>query len=241
MQISQRGYSTQRLQPRLALARLNDFDAVAQLFAALHDYNTSLDEKFALAAQWQPLLREHFVRTYQSEDALWLLAWMNNEPVGLLILELHIDSPLFQHHHWVELVALYVAPACRRMGLARRLMAQAEDWTTAYGCDRMQLYVTAQNERARDFYRQCGWQPVQEIWRMQVGPLSTTTISSVDPSGQTENTEGGCRSQSDLLEHGHHQMAMETHASDQRQDGNEKRSSATRQEGHRQRGEEDAY
>jgi hypothetical protein len=46
------------------LARLDDFEAVATLFAALHGYNASLDEKFALAENWRTVLYEHFVRTY---------------------------------------------------------------------------------------------------------------------------------------------------------------------------------
>jgi GNAT superfamily N-acetyltransferase len=166
------------LQPEFARARFEDFEAIATLFAALHCYNASLDEKFALAMNWQTVLHDHFVRTYASDDALWLLAWQDKQPVGLLVLECHCDSSLFQHRHWVELVALYVVPSHRQRGLARQLLVEAQAWTARHGLDRLQLYVTTSNEQARAFYRRCGWQPVQEIWRTAVELHSSPTPHS---------------------------------------------------------------
>lgn len=206
---TQQGISVAKfLQPHFALARLDDFEAVATLFAALHGYNASLDEKFALAENWRTLLHEHFARTYASDCALWLLAWQDKQPVGLLVLEGHIDSPLFHHRHWVELVALYVDPSQRGTGLSQQLLLEAQAWTATRGYDRMQLYVTTRNEHARAFYRRCGCYPVQEIWRMDVEPHSPHAPHFVDPSAKTANAETGCGS--DLLENGRHHLAMET-------------------------------
>jgi GNAT superfamily N-acetyltransferase len=153
-------------------ARLDDFESLVRLFAALHSYNAAFDEKFALATDWRRLLYERFLHTHAADDAFWLLAWLETQPVGLLVLESHLDSPLFQHRNWVELVALYVTPSCRKTGLAQQLMTQAYSWTATHGYDRMQLYVTTQNEQARAFYRSTGWRPVQEIWRRNVEPFA---------------------------------------------------------------------
>ncbi|HEU5378179.1 MAG TPA: GNAT family N-acetyltransferase [Ktedonobacteraceae bacterium] len=155
-------------QPHLAAASLADFEAVAALFAELHQYNASLDERFALAANWREQLQEHFQRTWHIPSALWLLAWVDKKPAGLLILENHVDSPLFHHHSWVELVALYVRTSYRGTGLARRMMYEASRWAETRGTDCMQLYVTTANAHARAFYRSCGWKPVQEIWRLEL-------------------------------------------------------------------------
>src|SRR5689334_11950218 len=106
----------------LSPARREDFEAVATLFEALHAYNASLNERFALAPQWRPILFEHFQQTVASDRALWLLAWKERKAVGLLVLEQHLDSPLFLHRRRIELVALYVAPDVRRTGLARWMM-----------------------------------------------------------------------------------------------------------------------
>jgi GNAT superfamily N-acetyltransferase len=192
-------------------ARLDDFDALAELFAALHGYNAAFDAKFALANNWRVLLYEHFLHTYTAPDALWLLAWLAKEPVGLLIVEDHCDSPLFEQRNWVELVALYVDPSCRKTGLAYLLMDYAYAWTATRDTDRMQLYVTTQNEHARAFYRRCGWRPVQEIWRRDVTPLTQQQSPRVDPSALDQAQ--GCRS--DVLGSGHHQLAMELRPSNE--------------------------
>jgi hypothetical protein len=146
-----------------------------------------------------------------ADGALWLLAWQGTEPVGLLVLENHTDSPLFQHRTWVELVALYVTPAFRKTGLAYQLMTQAYVWTTKSGCDRMQLYVTTHNEHARTFYRRCGWRPVQEIWRTDIEPCFLETSPFADPSTSANDPAKGCRNE--ILGSGHHQIAMELHTS----------------------------
>ncbi|HEY4386089.1 MAG TPA: GNAT family N-acetyltransferase [Ktedonobacteraceae bacterium] len=199
---------------RLLPARLDDFEALAMLFAALHGYNAAFDEKFALAINWKDLLYEHFLHTCTTDGALWLLAWLDDEPVGLLVLENHMDSPLFQHRTWVELVALYVTPSCRKMGLAHQLMKQAEVWTATRGSDRMQLYVTTQNEHARAFYRSTGWRPVQEIWRKEVEPLSQETSPLANPSRSPDDPAKGCRTE--VLESGHYQFAMKQCLSNER-------------------------
>ncbi|EFH80834.1 GNAT family N-acetyltransferase [Ktedonobacter racemifer] len=185
---------------RLAPATRDDFEAVATLFAALHAYNASLNAQFALADGWQALLREHFLRTHESEGTFWLLAWKGQRPVGLLLLENHLDSPLFRHRAWVELVALYVDPDVQGAGLAQCLMEEAKNWTAQHGASHMQLYVTAQNARAKAFYRHCGWQPIQEIWSLALSAEPNSPSLLVDPSCDGE-----------LLNNGHHHLALKTH------------------------------
>ena len=187
-----------------------EFWAVARLFAALHHFNAGFDQRFCLAEGWEALLREHFVRTHRAPSALWLLAWRGDpssgsgqaEPVGLLLMEAHTDSPLFAERRWAELVALYVAPAERGGDLGRRLVEASKHWAAAHGFDRLQLYVTASNERARRFYARCGLAPVQEIWRVELMP-ATGAIPPPDPSCEADGHA------SHQIELGHHHLAME--------------------------------
>jgi len=149
----------------LVPASRHDYPTVVALFQALHAYNASLDNHFALAENWEPLLREHFYQTYDSSNSLWLLAKKSGQTVGLLIAAVHTDSPIFRYNHWVEVEALYVAPAYQGQGIARRLMAQAYTWAHQQGSNRIQLYVTATNVRAKTFYTQEGFAVSQEIQR----------------------------------------------------------------------------
>jgi GNAT superfamily N-acetyltransferase len=182
----------------LAVAENHDFPIIADFFAALHHFNTGLDARFALADGWEPLLREHFARTHTAPGALWLLAWAEGRPVGMLLMESHEDSPLFAHRRWAELVALYVAEEQRGSRLGVQLVEEARRWAAAKGFDRIQLYVTASNERARRFYARCGLYPTQEIWRADLTPHPDVTPPP-DPSCDHSHPEPG-----------HHHLAVKT-------------------------------
>ncbi|GIW07064.1 MAG: hypothetical protein KatS3mg060_1869 [Dehalococcoidia bacterium] len=187
---------------RIAEASPADFEAVADLFGALHEHNAELDELFSLAEGWRQLLFEHFSRTVGSSAVLWLLAWDGPKPVGLLLMEQHLDSPLFRHRHWAELAAIYVAPEQRGSGLARRFLEEARRWAAARGFDRIQLYVTASNARAKAFYQSAGFQPVQEIWRLSVAP-DAGAARLPDPAREPDLDSV------DLVESGHHHLFMD--------------------------------
>ena len=154
-----------RSQIHIVPASRRDYPTVVALFQALHAYNASLDNHFALAENWEPLLREHFYQTYDSSNSLWLLAKKSGQAVGLLIASVHTDSPIFRYNHWVEVEALYVAPAYQDQGIARGLMAQAYAWAHQQGSNRIQLYVTATNVRAKTFFAHEGFVVSQEIQR----------------------------------------------------------------------------
>jgi GNAT superfamily N-acetyltransferase len=187
---------------RIAEATPSDFEVVAELFGALHAHNAELDELFALADDWRDLLFEHFSRTVGSPAVLWLLAWDDSRPVGLLLMEHHVDSPLFRHRRWAELAAIYVAPEQRGSGLAQRFLEEARRWAAARGLDRIQLYVTASNARAKAFYANAGFQPVQEIWRIGVAP-DADAASLPDPARRTDLESV------DLVESGHHHLFVD--------------------------------
>ncbi len=156
---------------RIVPARLDDFDVVAQLFETVRSYNAALDYRLTLADDWRDILRDQFARTVaDSGAALWLLAWRETQPVGLLAIAAHVDSPLLKHRRWAEVMALYLAPDCRGSGLAQRLMAEAQAWAAAQGFDRVQVHAAATNEHARSFYQRSGFQRAQEVLRLPVEP-----------------------------------------------------------------------
>ena len=159
-----------KLDIHLESVKLEQFPALATLFEKLHDFNASLNEKFTLAPNWREILSEQFSQTYQSDSALWLLAWKESQPVGLLILQAQAGCPLFQHSRSIELVALYVEAEFHGTGLAQQLMQIAKTWAQSHNATYIHLYVTTQNERARAFYRRCGWHPAQEIWHVDLAP-----------------------------------------------------------------------
>ncbi len=55
---------------------------------------------------------------------------------------------------------LYVAPSARHQGLARRLTAYAEQWLRSQEVSVMELQVLGQNQKAREFWKQQGMEPI---------------------------------------------------------------------------------
>ncbi|GAA5528563.1 GNAT family N-acetyltransferase [Herpetosiphon gulosus] len=142
--------------------------AVAQLFEGLHHYNTSLDPYFSLSSDWREALQTFLIDQALNQRGITMLAWYGAKPIGLLMLAGQQGSALFKHRNWAELLALYVVHDVRGQGVAQRLLNLAQAWASQQGYQRMQLYVTASNQRAKRFYQAQGWQCVQEIWRLSL-------------------------------------------------------------------------
>ena len=59
------------------------------------------------------------------------------------------------HRGWINYLA--VAPDCRRMGIGRRLMNEAESMLRDLGCPKINLQVRNSNVGAVEFYRNIGY------------------------------------------------------------------------------------
>lgn len=154
--------------PTITVATLADDYHVRRMFGALHAHNAALDPRFTLAEGWEHVLDQHLAHVRAAGHGLTLLAWIGALPVGLAMFDGHLDSPLFRHRRWCELLALYVEPAARGGGAADRLLDAGVRWARQRGYDRIQLYVTATNLPAKRFYARHGFRPTQEIWRREI-------------------------------------------------------------------------
>ena len=92
-------------------------------------------------------------------DALTLLAFDDDAAIGLLNafegFSTFYCRPLYNIHD------LYVAPAYRNRGLARRLIASLEDIARDRGCCKLTLEVLSGNLPAQSSYRRAGFAPYQ--------------------------------------------------------------------------------
>jgi GNAT superfamily N-acetyltransferase len=153
-----------------------DREAIHALFAALHEFNAALEERFALADGWERLLDEQVDRERVLARSVTLLAWDGRCPVGLAMAAEHVDSPLFRDRRWTELTALYVTAAARGGGAADRLLEAAQDWAWQQGSGELRLYVTAANERARRFYAAAGFRPLQAIYSLDLAAAAPSEV-----------------------------------------------------------------
>lgn len=165
-------------------ATQEDIWAVRTLFAGLHDFNADLDPRFSLAEDWERYLDEHLKLEWNGARSLTLVAWEAERPIGLLMLAGYSDSPLFKYRHWAEILALYIDPEVRGGTLAFRFIKMAKRWAAENGYDRIQLYVTSTNDRARRFYEKAGFSSVQEVWRLELSDRWENSRADDEPAEQ---------------------------------------------------------
>ncbi len=110
--------------------------------AFLKSYGYSLLESGAQLAK---------LATEPDECETALIALVDGRLAGICLLVLQEFEPLHDVSPW--LASLYVAPECRKRGVARRLVAAIEDQARSNGVARLHLYTGD----AEEFYLKCGW------------------------------------------------------------------------------------
>jgi len=125
---------------------------LAALGQAPAAFTTPLAEEAALSdAAWQ----RRAAANASDETSAGFLAFEGERPVGLV-------ACLWQDkaRRLVRLVSLWVAPAARRQGVAKALVAQALGWAQAVGAVRCEADVTRGNHQAEAFYARQGFRRV---------------------------------------------------------------------------------
>ena len=107
---------------------------------------------------------------YRVEEALgprtgFVVAWMNDEAIGCGALR-RIDELT------VEVKRMYVAPAGRRRGVARRMLAELERLAAAFGYERVILETGIFQPEALAFYDSVGYRRTPPYGRYVGNPES---------------------------------------------------------------------
>lgn len=97
----------------------------------------------------QPWSEVAFVESLAREDTLFLCAEADGTVAAYIGLYLSFDE--------AEITNIATLPAYRRMGLARALLAEAENALTARGVTALHLDVRASNEAAKALYEAMGF------------------------------------------------------------------------------------
>jgi GNAT superfamily N-acetyltransferase len=83
-----------------------------------------------------------------------LIAFLDEQPVGLAV-----SCPDATRDSTFQLFAMWVAPEARHRGVARGLLAAAEEWVLEHGADAMELGVTTAARGAQALYAAAGYAP----------------------------------------------------------------------------------
>jgi len=142
------------------VASVDDAAAVAQLMTALNDTvgpaygRARIPENIVVSAEQA---RGRIERMADVERVL--LAVDGDVPAGLL--SLRIVPYLSEDSPYAEVTELLVVAEQRRRGLARRLMAEAEDIARRRGCTLIHVNAWRDNREAQEFYRAAEYTAVE--------------------------------------------------------------------------------
>jgi ribosomal protein S18 acetylase RimI-like enzyme len=143
-----------------------DFDPVGRIFADENKFHADLlPDRFQIA---DPIMtREWFHEIIGNENKALLVADLNNELVGLILIELRTnpDDPIFVPRRYAYVDEVAVTTSQRGQGIGRLLMAQAHEWIVAQGVKEVELNVWESNTGAIAFYEELGYQPLRRRLR----------------------------------------------------------------------------
>lgn len=99
-----------------------------------------------------PAIHDERLAAQEREEGLYLFAWIGAQPVG------HAFVKWTGRAGYAEVQDVGVAPAHRRLGVGRDLMAAAEHVAWQRGARFLGLAVAVDNNGARAFYRRLGYE-----------------------------------------------------------------------------------
>lgn len=114
--------------------------------------------------EWQEWAQEAASGTAET----CLLAWLTDEPVGIVGGFVESDS------HHVHLIAMWVAPQARRAGVGRALIDAVVAWAVEIGAPAIRLDVADDNVDARHLYDASGFSSTGRTKQYEDRPHLTT-------------------------------------------------------------------
>jgi GNAT superfamily N-acetyltransferase len=130
-------------------------DLAAPLFAELEvEYDTRYGDLFGSAAQE---LTRYPVEEFLPPDGELVLLLADGAPVAGGAIRRHSDPGT------AEVKRMWTSAAHRRLGLARRVLAELEQRAAAHGYTRMYLTTGPRQPEAKALYLAAGWLPLFDV------------------------------------------------------------------------------
>ncbi|MEO8311797.1 MAG: ribosomal protein S18-alanine N-acetyltransferase [Caldimonas sp.] len=126
-----------------------------------------------------PWTRGNFVDSLVAGYTAWTLNLVDGELIGYCVAMAGVDE--------MHLLNITVAPAARRRGHARRLLAELVQQCRLRQASRLWLEVRESNAQARDVYRQLGFAPVgrrKGYYPASEGRREDAVVMSLDVGAQ---------------------------------------------------------
>ena len=150
---------------RVRVARMQEMDRVAALWAMITEHHAGLDPLFRMrrGTVAEGELRELLRALHRDPDAVILVYVHEATPSGLCIARIDHAPPILEETERAEITDLGVRPEIRRQGIGRRLVAEALDWIRGRGVARVEIQVATGNREGQAFWRAIGFADLMNV------------------------------------------------------------------------------
>ena len=140
----------------------SDFEAYTALFLEINDYHAEAVPHIFRSIRTPPRSRDEYEAILEDPTQAIFVAEVDGAVAAYLHLVLReaFAHPIMVPRRYVVVDTVTVAAAHRRQGIARALMALAEDWARDQGADAIELNVWDFNGPARAMYAELGYSPL---------------------------------------------------------------------------------
>ena len=161
---------------RVRVARMQEIDLVAALWALITEHHAGLDPLFSMRrgpvaeGELRELLRalardpdaQIFVYDASGSDASDE-GERKGQLEGLCIVRIDRAPPILVETERAEITDLGVRPALRRQGIARLLVEASMGWVRDRGVARVEIQVASGNREGQAFWRAMGYTDLMDV------------------------------------------------------------------------------
>lgn len=157
---------------RVRVARMQETDRVAALWALITEHHAGLDSLFRMRSgpEAEGELRELLRALARDPDAAILVYEeaagsddAEGSIQGLCIVRIDHAPAILEETERAEITDLGVRPAVRRRGIARQLAQEAMDWARDRGIRRVEIQVASGNVEGQAFWRAMGYTDLMQV------------------------------------------------------------------------------
>jgi ribosomal protein S18 acetylase RimI-like enzyme len=145
-----------------------DLAAVTALWIELTRHHAALDPHFALRAGAEEEARRLLEAQLRDPDTAIFVAGDPGAISAFAVVFVRHAPPIHPETCRAAITDLYVAPARRRRGAGRALVAAATRWASARGAERVEVHVSPRNPEAQAFWRAQGYGAHMEVLHRQL-------------------------------------------------------------------------
>lgn len=139
----------------MTIRRLNPLDAEAYLGKRLEGLKNTPEAFGSSYEEEKDHPVEKYKRKFQSNNSFTLGAFEDTQLVGVVTL---VKEKLLKHQHKATIIAMYVSPEKRGLGIGKSLMVEVINVANDMeGVEQIYLTVVTTNEPARNLYASLGF------------------------------------------------------------------------------------